>query len=349
MTADTFSNTLGFLSMVTGNDPNTWGVNCNNNVFQIFEDAIAGVLTSTVTGGTLDLSGSPPPAAASQARYARLVFTGTLAADQTVIVPSLSKIWFVENQTSGAFVLLFKTPFGTATQIPQGSTKIVYYDSLLGITRLDSNEIGEIKAQAAPTLQGGFLACDGAAYKRTRYPDLFARIGTVWGLGSGGDATTFGVPLLTDTGRYLRSTGPDTVGTYRSNQNLSHSHTGTATGTTDATGTDHTHAQSGSFTSGNNSVDHTHGPGPGQTAFIGGSGIVSGFFSTTSSNQNYSQVAQTGVSGTAHTHLVTISGQTGGMSANHTHTFTSGAFTTGLSGGTEARPESAVVLMCIRY
>ena len=54
MTADTYTATLGAIQMGTGNDNNTWGSNANSFVFQIFEDAIANVLTSTVTGGTLD-------------------------------------------------------------------------------------------------------------------------------------------------------------------------------------------------------------------------------------------------------------------------------------------------------
>lgn len=119
MTADTFSNTLGYLAMVTGNDNNSWGVNANTAVFQIFEDAIANVLVSAVTGGTLDLSGSPPPAAASQVRYAALSFTGVLGSNQIIQVPNLIKFWFVNNATSGAFTLTLKTPSGAAVVIPQ--------------------------------------------------------------------------------------------------------------------------------------------------------------------------------------------------------------------------------------
>jgi microcystin-dependent protein len=44
-------------------------------------------------------------------------------------------------------------------------------------------------AAAAPT---GWLLCDGAAVSRATYADLFANIGTTWGVGDG--ATTFNVP-----------------------------------------------------------------------------------------------------------------------------------------------------------
>ena len=121
MTADTYSNTLGYLIMGTGNDNNTWGSNANSAVFQVLEDAIANALTSTVTGGTLDLSGSPPPAAASQVRYAALIFNGTLGSNQIIKVPDLTKFWWVQNQTTGAYTLTIKTPSGAAVAVPQNS------------------------------------------------------------------------------------------------------------------------------------------------------------------------------------------------------------------------------------
>lgn len=134
MTADTYSNTLGVLFMGTGNDNNIWGNNANTAVFQIFEDAIANVLTSSVTGGTLDLSGSPPPTAASQVRYAALIFTGALGSAQIVQVPNLSKFWWVKNATSGAYALTIKTPSGTAVAVPQNSGwQLVQCDGADGI------------------------------------------------------------------------------------------------------------------------------------------------------------------------------------------------------------------------
>jgi microcystin-dependent protein len=129
MVSDTFSNTLGFLEMATGNDNSTWGSNANASVFQVFEDAIANFLTTAVTGGTLDLSGSPPPNAPSQVRFAALVFTGVLTTTQTIKVPNLDKFWWVQNSTSGAFVLNIQTPSGATTTIPQnGGWQLVICD-----------------------------------------------------------------------------------------------------------------------------------------------------------------------------------------------------------------------------
>ena len=42
------------------------------------------------------------------------------------------------------------------------------------------------------TTPTGYLLCDGAAYMRSDYPQLFAVIGTSFGTGNG--STTFNVP-----------------------------------------------------------------------------------------------------------------------------------------------------------
>lgn len=52
--------------------------------------------------------------------------------------------------------------------------------------------VGEIKMCGKSAALTGTLLCDGAAYSRTTYADLFAAIGTAWGVGDG--ATTFNVP-----------------------------------------------------------------------------------------------------------------------------------------------------------
>lgn len=136
MAADTFSTDgIGVMFMGTGNDNNTWGSNLNSNVFQILADAVTNTLTNTVSGGTLDLSGTPPPAASSQTRYAGMNFTGTLTSNQIVVVPNLNKWWRVKNATAGAFTLTIKTTSGVAsTAIPRNSGwQIVQCDGANGI------------------------------------------------------------------------------------------------------------------------------------------------------------------------------------------------------------------------
>ena len=60
--------------------------------------------------------------------------------------------------------------------------------------------VGTVVPFAGAILPEGWLLCDGSAVNRALYPDLFAAIGTVWGIGNG--ASTFNLPDL--RGQFLR-------------------------------------------------------------------------------------------------------------------------------------------------
>jgi len=59
---------------------------------------------------------------------------------------------------------------------------------------------GVVIAFASATPPAGWLLCDGSAVSRANYPNLFAAIGTAWGVGDG--STTFNLPDL--RGQFLR-------------------------------------------------------------------------------------------------------------------------------------------------
>lgn len=332
MAADTYSALLGVLLMGTGNDNNSWGVNANSGIFQIIEDAIAGVLSNSVTGGTLDLSTPAPPSAASLARYKFLTFSGTLVGSQTVKVPALNKEWVVTNNCSGD--IFMQTPTGTQITIPVGTTKHVYCDGT-NVTRLDVLDVGKVSMFAGASVPAGHLECTGASLLRASYPELFTKIGTAWGTV---DLNHFTLPDMTTLGRFPRSrkTGTDDVGTTYAHQVGTHSHTGTVTvsGTTTAAGT-HNHTATSTVTD----AGHSHliyGPSGSvaNTGTTGGTGNIEGALAHSSST------AVTGVQVTT-----TLS-----TAPDHTHNFSaSSAFTTDATGGTETRPNAIVFRFYIKY
>jgi microcystin-dependent protein len=340
MAADTFTSNIGIIQQATGNNNNNWGVLLDAGL-QVVDDAIAGQYVSSSTGGTVDLSGAPPPAGPSQARFAILTFNGALTANLTVILPNLTKIWLIQNVTGGAFSLLVKTPSGTATQIPQGTAKWAYCNGA-NVVRQDVNEVGTAVDFFGTAVPAGTLPCNGSAISRASYPDLFAKIGTTWGAGDG--VTMFNLPNLQDTGRFRRSSTVSlAVGTYQGNQNLAHVHTGQATGTTDATNIDHTHNVAGN--TGTESATHTHST---PQIFSQGQAASNAGANFTAINNN-GAVTVTGTESQSHTHAMNFVSGAMNQSNPHGHAFTSTVFTTAATGGSEARPEAAVVLTCIRY
>jgi microcystin-dependent protein len=92
----------------------------------------------------------------------------------------------------------------------------------------DRAEIGTVHAYAGLTAPTGFLLCDGTAVSRSLYSDLYAVIGTTYGVGDG--STTFNLP---DTrGIFLRGAGTNpsngsnttTIGTRQLDDFKSHTH-----------------------------------------------------------------------------------------------------------------------------
>jgi len=83
MPADTFSSFIGMTLQATGNNNNAWGTILNGSALVTLERAIRGNIVRAVTGGTLDLSGSPPPTAVAKALDFIQIFQGTLTATRS--------------------------------------------------------------------------------------------------------------------------------------------------------------------------------------------------------------------------------------------------------------------------
>lgn len=110
---------------------------------------------------------------------------------------------------------------------------------------LPAGFIGMYGSDVAPS--AAWLLCDGAAYSRSSYPDLFAAIGTAYGVGDG--ATTFNVP---DMGaRFPFGATAGSTGGSNDAVAIAHTHTmGTHTHTSAA----HTHT----MPSHTHTINHDH-------------------------------------------------------------------------------------------
>lgn len=101
-----------------------------NALAQILDDAIAGKLDVSTTGGTTTLTGTP---AAPQAQKMFLNVSGTLASNATIEIPvavgtGRNRIYVVKNGTTGAFTLTVKKVGGTGVTVGQGNTAFLLYN-----------------------------------------------------------------------------------------------------------------------------------------------------------------------------------------------------------------------------
>ena len=141
--ANSTSANLKLTVQATGENSGTWGQITNTNLL-ILEQAIGGydaVGLNATTGATLTFSNG----ALSNGKNQVLKLTGTITSAVNVIIPdSIEKTYIVENATTGAFAVTFKTTSGTGAtwSATNKGYKILYSD---GTNIVDiSTDLGDV-------------------------------------------------------------------------------------------------------------------------------------------------------------------------------------------------------------
>jgi hypothetical protein len=120
--ASTYSN-LKIELIGTGDQSGTWGVTTNTNLGTAIEEAITG--SADVSFSSADVTLTLTNTNTTQtARNLRLNLTGTVAAAQNLIVPSIEKQYIVNN-TLG-YDITVKNSTGTGVAVPAGKSMIVF-------------------------------------------------------------------------------------------------------------------------------------------------------------------------------------------------------------------------------
>ena len=141
--ANSTSANLKLTVQATGANSGTWGQITNTNLL-ILEQAIGGydaVGLNATTGATLTFSNG----VLSNGKNQVLKLTGTITSAVNVIIPdSIEKTYIVENATTGAFAVTFKTTSGTGAtwSATNKGYKILYSD---GTNIVDiSTDLGDV-------------------------------------------------------------------------------------------------------------------------------------------------------------------------------------------------------------
>ena len=123
-----FSNSLRLTELATGEASGTWGETTNGNLELIAESFSFGteaITTNADTHTTTIADGATDPG-----RSLFLKYTGTLDSACTITIGpnTVSKLWFIENATSGGFSIVISQGSGSNITIPNGQTKAIYSD-----------------------------------------------------------------------------------------------------------------------------------------------------------------------------------------------------------------------------
>jgi hypothetical protein len=174
--ANSTSASLKLTVQQTGENSGTWGQFTNTNLL-ILEQAIGGydaVGLNATTGATLTFSNG----VLSNGKNQVLRLTGTITSAVNVTIPdSIEKTYLVENATTGAFTVTFKTSSGTGAtwSTTDKGYKILYSDgtNIVDITA----DLGDITA--GDVTSGGITATGNIVPGANDTYDLGAS-GNVW-------------------------------------------------------------------------------------------------------------------------------------------------------------------------
>jgi hypothetical protein len=126
--ASTYVNDLRLNEMATGDGSGTWGETTNTNlelIAEAFSYGTEAITTNADTHATVIADGATDPG-----RSMYLKYTGTLDSACTITISpnTVSKLWFIENATTGSQNIILSCGSGANITILPGDTKVVYSD-----------------------------------------------------------------------------------------------------------------------------------------------------------------------------------------------------------------------------
>jgi len=123
---------LGLAEPVTGTESGTWGDDVNKGITDYLDIAIAGTNTLS-TDADVTLTQTQGASAGSNisattAQYMQLLFNGSRTAARNITVPATSKIYVVNNATTGGYAVTVKTGVSSGVSIANGEKAVIAYN-----------------------------------------------------------------------------------------------------------------------------------------------------------------------------------------------------------------------------
>jgi len=128
-----YTTNLALGQPVTGTESGTWGDDVNNSVTSYLDIAIAGGLAITITTTDVTLSLTQGTSSATNigsttAQYAILNISGAMTAARNLILPSSSRQYVINNNTTGGFALTVKGAATTGVTMVNGESAHIYWN-----------------------------------------------------------------------------------------------------------------------------------------------------------------------------------------------------------------------------
>lgn len=148
---------------VTGELVGTWGDTANVGLTALVDSSVAG--TASVAMSDANYTLSVANGAADESRQMFITLTGSLTAQRNVVCPSNSKLYFVTNNTSGGFSIVFKTSAGTGITVPNGARMVLYCN---GTNVVDAvTQMSALQVIGALTVGGALTVTADSSFNST--------------------------------------------------------------------------------------------------------------------------------------------------------------------------------------
>ena len=125
----TYTNDLRLKEITTGDEDGTWGTSTNTNL-SLIADAFS--LGTKQMAADADETFTMPDAVADGTRslYLKITSAVSLSATRTVTLApnTVSKVWIIENATTGSQIITIKQGSGATVNVPNGSKLMVVTD-----------------------------------------------------------------------------------------------------------------------------------------------------------------------------------------------------------------------------
>jgi hypothetical protein len=155
-----YTTNLGLAEPVTGTESGTWGDDVNKGITDYLDISIAGTnnittdadVTLSITNG----SNTGNNISGSTAQYMQLLCTGSRTTNRNINVPNSSKMYVVNNSTTGGYAITIRGVTGptTGVKVYNGELAIVFWSSVAS----DFIKISSYSGTAALQLPSGTTA-----------------------------------------------------------------------------------------------------------------------------------------------------------------------------------------------
>lgn len=128
-----YTTNLALGQPVTGTESGTWGDDVNNSITSYLDIAIAGGLAITITTADVTLTNTQGTSSATNigsttAQYAILNISGAMTAARNLILPTLSRQYVINNNTTGGFALTVKGSATSGVTLVNGEKAHVFWN-----------------------------------------------------------------------------------------------------------------------------------------------------------------------------------------------------------------------------